>query len=369
MADSAKSNRVDLAEIDARIHDLMRGEDMVGLGAVIIENGEVTLLKGYGETLSGSGDLVTHETVFRWASISKGIASATTLLLAEEGHFNLTSPVNAHAESLAKRGVFKDVSLENILSHQTGFARNSYDKKIEAGKLARPIRASLTNLSPICDPGECHRYQNVLFDVVSEMAEIVTGLPYKAVVAQRIFRPLKMQTASLTLEGLVRSKSWAKPHSRKGEIVERVKPTYYRVPAAAGVNSSIEDMGHWMLAQMGQNEDVLPLALLETLHKARVETPRESLKMRRNFHALRKARYGYGWRIYNFSGRDVVGHRGAVQGYRAALLFDPELDTGVGLLWNSGSPRPVGLQLEIFDQVYGLPKRDWMRLNLREFPR
>jgi len=59
----------------------------------------------------------------------------------------------------------------------------------------------------------------------------------------------------------------------------------------------------------------------------------------------------------------VIGHRGAVEGYRAAVLFDPEIQSGVVMLWNSATGRPNGLQLEIFDQIYGLPKRDWMRLR------
>jgi len=95
----------------------------------------------------------------------------------------------------------------------------------------------------------------------------------------------------------------------------------------------------------------------------RITTPRESRNMRRHFKALTDSEYALGWRTYDFEGHEVVGHRGAVEGYRAAVLFDPELKSGVAMLWNSATGRPNGLQLEIFDQIYGLPKRDWMRLN------
>ena len=57
-----------------------------------------TFLQGYGETLAGSGDPVTPETVFRWASCSKGVAATMVAKLAEQGKIDLNSPV-------AKRGV------------------------------------------------------------------------------------------------------------------------------------------------------------------------------------------------------------------------------------------------------------------------
>jgi len=65
---------VDKVEIDARINDLMRRPEMVGLSIAIIENGQITFAKGYGQTEKG-GDAVTADTVFRWASVSKGVQS------------------------------------------------------------------------------------------------------------------------------------------------------------------------------------------------------------------------------------------------------------------------------------------------------
>ena len=51
---------------------LMTKPAMVGLAVGVVENGRITFLQGYGETLAGSGDPVTPETVFRWASLLEG---------------------------------------------------------------------------------------------------------------------------------------------------------------------------------------------------------------------------------------------------------------------------------------------------------
>ncbi len=363
MSSTAFAGKINTQEVDRRINKLMSRPDMAGLSVAIVENGELIFSKGYGETLKGSGDPVTADTVFRWASVSKGVAAATVLELAEDGHFGLSSPISAHALSLHLPPSQHAVTVEDILSHRTGLVYNAYDKLIEENRAPKDVRASMGNLRLICQPGDCHTYQNVAFDAVGEMTETATGVPYKSSVAQKIFRPLKMDTATVTREGLVRSKSWAKPHNNKGVPIAQVKESYYHIPAAAGVNSSVNDMAKWMLAQMDVKAPHLKTSIRTALQTPRVATPRENRILRQNFYALRKAQYGLGWRIYDYEGHRVIGHRGAVEGYRASILFDPEKKTGVAILWNSPHGRPVGLQLEIMDQVYGKPRRDWMRLG------
>ena len=50
-------------------------------------------------------------------------------------------------------------------------------------------------------------------------------------------------------------------------------------------------------------------------------------------------------------------------GYRATVLFDPQTKSGIAMLWNSQSSRPVGLQLELLDRMYRMPRRDWLGLD------
>ena len=353
---------IDIQELDKRASQLMHQLEMVGLSVAVVEDGKMTWAKGYGETLRDSNMLVTADTVFRWASVSKGVAAATVLSLEEDGHFTLAEPAKAHAASLELPASEKQISIEDLLSHRVGIVRNAYDNRIEGGKGAKTVRRALKDLKYLCEPGTCHTYQNAAYDASSEIVETVTGIPYKSAVQERIFGPLGMTTASTTLEGLKRSKSWARPHGRHGSRINRVKETYYRVPAAAGVNSSVKDLAKWMAAQMPAAEK-LPETILSEMQTPRVETPREQRFLNRRYRALENAHYGLGWRVYDYAGHKVVGHRGGVQGYRALVLFDPEKRSGIAMMWNSPHTRPIGLQLEFMDQLYGLPKRDWLRLN------
>ena len=338
---------------------------MVGLAVGIVEDGEIRFLKGYGETVAGSGDPVTTNTVFRWASLSKGVAGDMVALLADERRLSLYEPVGKYATSLRlPAGNEHKATVSDLLSHRLGLFSHASDSKLEDGADPKYLRAALASLNPICAPGQCHAYQNVAFDAASEVVERVTGKPYRDVVRQRLFLPLGMTSASMTLGELQSSRSWARPHrGGKGSKPIEVTNPYYLVPAAGGVNGSIKDLAIWLRAQMGTEPSVLPPDVLEEVQSPRVVTPRESRRMRRFGERLNSPTYGLGWRIYDYAGHRVVGHRGGVAGYRSLILFDPERKTGVVALWNSTSSQPGGLEFEVLDMLYDLPGRDWLAVG------
>ncbi|QDP20046.1 serine hydrolase domain-containing protein [Sphingomonas xanthus] len=356
-------NRIDYAKLDARLRRMVEKPTMVGMAVGIVENGRITFLSGYGETAEGSGEKVSSDTIFRWASVSKGVASTMVAKLEEQGRLSFHQPVATLAPSLHLPGRNEQVAtVGDVLSHRLGLYRNAFDNKLEEGQDVRALRGTLATLNSICAPGTCWSYQNVAYDAASEISSKVTGLSYDELVRRDLFAPLGMTSASMTLEGLTGAKSWARPHS-VGRRILTPNDNYYRVPAAGGVNSNIKDMAVWMLAQMGQMPAVLSPKLLRTIHEPRVKTPGERRRMRKFLERLGDAQYGYGWRSYDYAGHRLVGHRGGVDGYRSLILFDPERKSGVVALWNSNTSQPGGLEFEVMDMLYGLEFRDWMELD------
>ena len=356
---------IDYAALDARLKRLAGERPVVGLAVGIVENGRITFLSGYGETLAGSGDKVTPDTVFRWASVSKGVAATMIAKLAEEGKLSFHSPLVQYAASMKlPGGAEARATIGDLLSHRLGLYRNAYDNKLEEGQDTRFLRQTLAQLNLICPPGTCWSYQNVAYDGSSEIVERVTGKPYGEAVREKLFDPIGMTSASVTRDGLVSARSWARPHNAGRKPLE-VLDTYYRVPAAGGVNSNIKDMALWMVAQMGQMPDVLSPQLLQTIHAPLVKTPGERRRLRKFLERLGQADYGYGWRSYDYAGHRIVGHRGGVSGYRSLILFDPALKSGVVAMWNSNTNQPGGLEFEVMDMLYKLPFRDWMELDGR----
>lgn len=360
---TAARRDIDYAKLDARLRRLAEKPTVVGLAVGVVENGRITFLNGYGETLEGSGDPVTAQTVFRWASVSKGVAGAIAAKLAEQGKLNLNAPIATYRTSLRlPGGNERRATLGDLLSHRLGIYRNAWDDKLEAGEDPRVIRQSIATLASLCAPGTCWSYQNIAFDASSEVVAQATRKPYQQAVRDQLFAPIGMTSATVSREGLQRSKSWARPHSVGRRPLE-VTDSYYRVPAAGGVNSNIKDMALWMIAQMGEMPEVLSPTVLATIHAPRVPTPSERGRLRKFLERVDDPYYGYGWRSYDYAGHHVIGHRGGVNGYRSLILFDPKLKSGVVALWNSNTSQPGGLEFEVMDMLYDLPFRDWMEID------
>jgi beta-lactamase class C len=360
---AAARKDIDYRLLDARLQQLVNKPAMVGLAVGVVENGRITFLKGYGETLHGSGDPVTPETVFRWASCSKGVAATMVAKLAEQGKINLDAPVANYAPDLKlPAGNEHKATVGDLLSHRLGLYRDAYANKLEEGQDPSVLRASLAELNPVCAPGTCWDYQNVAYDASSEMVSRITHVPYEQAVKRYLFNPIGMTSGSVSMAALESNRSWARPHSA-GKRPWPMVDTYYKVPGAAGINSDIKDMALWMEAQMGEMPDVLDAKVLDTIHAPYVVTPGERGRMRKFLERLGTAWYGYGWRSYDYAGHRIIGHRGGIRGYRSLILFDPEKKSGVVALWNSDTWQPGGLEFEVMDQIYHLPFRDWLELN------
>ncbi|MFN3819818.1 serine hydrolase domain-containing protein [Blastomonas sp.] len=352
--------KVDYAAFDARITRLMRDPEMAGLSVATVENGRLAFVRGYGFADREAGLPVTPQTVFRWASVSKGVAGTLAYKLAEEGKLSLSAPLASFGTSLKLSGGAEHrLAIPDLLAHRLGLSRNAYDGKLESGDPAPMLRNMLSTVPQQCMPGDCHSYQNVAYDAFSEIVGNATRMPYEMAAAQQLFAPLGMTSAGMGMTNLTGAASWARPY--RGGRVQTLSDAYFRVPAAAGVSSNIIDLARWMQAQMGLSPQVISPGVRAEIHRPRVATYRggrsgpDSLIISHG--------YGQGWRSHIYDGHWLVGHGGAVNGYRAAMWFDPATQNGIVMLWNSGSTRPFRLPYEFFDQVYGRPFTDWMTID------
>ncbi len=146
---------VDYARLDARLKQLAEKPTVVGLAVGVVENGRITFLHGYGETVEGSGEPVTPRTVFRWASVSKGVAATLAAKLADQGKLDLDAPIaNYHTSLRLPAGNERMATLGDVLSHRLGIYRNAWDDKLEAGEDPRLIRQALGTLTSLCPPAQ-----------------------------------------------------------------------------------------------------------------------------------------------------------------------------------------------------------------------
>lgn len=355
--------QIDYATLDNQLAELSARPEMAGLAVAVVEDGKLSFVHTYGVVDKSTQVPVTPATVFRWASVSKTVTGTLAAMLASEGAVDLDRPVASWQTTLRlPDGAEARVTFAQLLSQRTGLTKNAYDERLEDGQSAQAVRAQLAAAPLQCDPGTCHTYQNVAFDAASEILAQASNRPFADSVSERFFLPLGMKSASYGMAGLTGAKDWARPHN--GSQVRTLKETYWRVPAAAGVESNIVDFARWMQATMGERPDVLPVNVLQRAQAPRVRTQR--LYSGELAQALSDSQYGLGWRSFTYAGRRLIGHSGAVDGFRTTMIFEPATRTGVVAMWNSNWGRPFRIPFAVFDSFEKREDSRW--LDVSELP-
>jgi beta-lactamase class C len=369
------SSELPPARVQATLHDYQRWLDTLaerhaaaGLATAVVVDDKVVFERTLGYADAATHQPVTPDTVFRLASLSKAFATALTAILVHDGRLNW----DTHLAEVLPFFKLKDMqaaqqaTIADILGQRLGLPRNTYDNMIEEDVPYEDIVRKLDQVDMTCGVGQCYGYQNVAFSLIGDVIYAKTGEFFYRLVNTRIFYPLGMQTASYGRAALETSKSWARPHRARGHggwAPFEPKEAYYRVAPAAGVNASLHDMEHWLIAQMGGRPDVLPVNLLDVLHDPGVATPIElhSTPWRRA--RLTAAHYAMGWRVFTYGGETLIFHAGAVDGYRTMIGFFPKYHLGMVTLWNSVGAAPSGMMPMVFDGMLGLPHQDWAGLE------
>jgi len=310
-----------------------------GGALVIVENGKVVLQQVYGVRKEGESKLVTAETLFRIASLSKTFASAAASILVKETPLTWQEPLRpnlAHVK-FKESSYGGQISLRHLMSQSTGLMPHAYTNLIEENMSYRRIIDRLDRVDFVCAPGNCYGYQNVVFSLIADLVESETEFGYPEFVDANLFKPLAMSRASFGHKSFVNDPNHARPHVWTGTRWRSVKPTshYYKVAPAAGINASISDMREWLLAQLGNNPEVLPVDMLNEMQRGVIRTSR-----REAHYPYRKALgdvyYGLGWRVFDYGGaKGFVHHGGYVKGMCSTMVFHRESGIGMVLLTNS----------------------------------
>ena len=301
-----------------------------------IEEGKPAKMVVSGKT-ANNGTAISPQTVFRLASVSKTFTSILMAKMVDENKLSWQTPVKKMTNEYSFDNS-KNLQLSHIVGQSSGFSPNAYDNLIEANYPVKRVLSMLTDLKPLCTPGECYTYQNTLFGVIEEYFQ-ENNTSYGQQLETEVLRPLNMKGASVGREGLQASNSWAKPHvaiaKNKWRSV-KVNEDYYRFSPAAGVNASGADMVKWVGALLGEKPNVIGPQIIDQVTQPRVKTKRE-MHRRLWQRYLKDAHYGLGWRVYDFDGHKLNYHGGWVKGYRAAVAFAPDQKVGYFMLMNAES--------------------------------
>ena len=341
--------------LDSYVKESVR-KGVPGASLAVIINGNIRLLRGYGVTKKGGSQKVNSATVFPLASISKTFASAVTSILVDKGLIEWDTHVVPYLDNIefSDPELGKTLTLRHLLSHTTGLVAQAYTDLLENNVRYSRILQMLKRVKFVCTPGNCYSYQNVVYNLSADMLSLASGTDFPTLVKEQVFIPLQMDHASYGFEAFLKTPNRVVPHVKVKSGCAAVKPVpyYYKVPAAAGVNASAQDLAKWMLAQFGHNPTVLRSSALEIMHKPHIRANQYRYRAK-----LSNVYYGLGWRTFDYRGiTGFVHHGGWVKGIRTEMVFNPLTQTGMVFLTNCETDvaRDIVLEfLKLYKDIFG----------------
>jgi beta-lactamase class C len=331
-------------EYDQWVTEAIEKSGTIGAAVAVTYKDQIAFMKCFGARKAETGDPVDEHTVFRLASVSKPVTSVLAGLLAQENMldfdecvkeslpgFHLNSPVNTNR-----------LTIRNLLSHTTGLVPHAYDDLVEGHVPFRTIYERLRMAGISAEPGKLYGYQNVMFSLVDTILAVKTAKNYSELVKEKLFERVGMNDASTDFESFKNNPNKAYPHWGNGSRKSLpLNDRYYSTAPAAGVNASISDMAHFLLALLNEEQPLLSNEIQQTIFQPQIVSPL-SRGYFRYWDRVGSKNYGLGWRIVDYKDRTVAYHGGYVHGYKAEIALCRQ--ENIGIVYLTNSPNSVASQ-------------------------
>ncbi len=180
-----------LARIDAVVEAAIQKANCPGAVVVVVHGDAVVFRKAFGHRqLVPTKEPMTFETVFDLASLTKPIATGTSIwLLIERGQLKLSDPIAKHWPEFAANGK-EAVTVEHCLLHTSGLIPDNSIKDYVGTREEMFARIAALKLNaPL---GTRFQYSDVGFIVLGELVKRISGKPVDEFAAENVFKPLKL---------------------------------------------------------------------------------------------------------------------------------------------------------------------------------
>jgi len=234
------------------------------------------------------------------------------------------------------QGSTNSITVRNLLSHTSGLTPHAFDIMVEDKVPLNKIISRLNEVEIVTPPGLYYAYQNVMFSLYDPILKAKTKKGFQEILQENIFEPFGMKNASSDFESFEKNENKAFPHvkSEKGFVAARSNDRYYITAPAAGINASISDMGHFMIAISGKDDDLFSEKAREVVFTPQIESVLKRTYYR-NWDKIDSKHYAIGWRILNYKNHKIAHHSGYVLGYQAEIAICEEEEVGIAILSNS----------------------------------
>jgi CubicO group peptidase (beta-lactamase class C family) len=353
--------------IDDLIRDTLSSWEVPGAAVAIVhqEKGAI-YLKGFGVRRLGGKDLVTPDTVFAISSCTKSFTTLAMAMLIDEKKMAWDDPVRKHLPyfRLADPLADANVTLRDLVCHRTGIGGHEFLTYHSPWNLEEQVRR-IGKVKPSRSFRSGYEYQGIMFTAAGLAVARTSGRRWEDFVQKRIFDPLGMGGASFTTAQALKAADRAEPHVRnkEGKVVQVPWYDFKEPNPSVSINATARDLSRYVQFQLGDGTwQGKPLVSTANLHEMRM--PQTVMRLegteRSTFPFTTQLSYGLGWVVYDYRGHPVAAHAGIVDGMRVQISLVPHSGLGVVVLANLHMTRMnLALSNLIFDQMLGLPYRDW----------
>ncbi len=308
----------------------MKAQNLVGLAAGIVQNGEITTLCTGFEDREAEIP-VTPATLFRWASISKPVTSIAAMQLVEKDKLDLDADVRLHVPEFPIKPW--PVTSRQLMQHRGGIVHYRNGKVVPTSGVQynseHPFADTILALdkfkdSPlIAEPGTRHAYSTHGYMLLGAVVQRAGGAPFHEQVEKRIARPLGMSTLRPDYEWEAMEHR-AVGYLKQGEEIRRSPDgdVSWKLPGG-GYLSTIGDLARF--AQGIAEGKLLTEASWKAMWTPQVAPEKESGTIG----------YGLGFGISQRGGELRVSHSGSQRKTRTLMQVRPGSEMAVVLMTNS----------------------------------
>lgn len=200
--------------IDAVLDRWVDSGRIVGAVVLVARDGEVVYRRAVGLADREAGVEVTEETIFRLASMSKAITSATALALVDDETLSLDDRVSDWLPGFRpglSDGRVPDITVRQLLTHTSGLSYAFFEDPGSAyhgaaiptglnqdGESLEDVMRRIASVPLVHEPGEEWRY-SVSTDVLGAIVGRAAGTTFPEAVAHYVTDPLGMSDTTFTV--------------------------------------------------------------------------------------------------------------------------------------------------------------------------
>ncbi len=322
-----------------------------GMAIAIVKDDQVILSRGFGKRDLDNDMPATDDTLFAIGSTTKAFTATLIGMLIDEGKMHWDDKVRTYLPEfhLKDPTANEQITIRDLLCHRSGLART--DLLWFTGKVSRDeILQTIANAELFSPFREKFNYNNVMVMAAGQAAAQAAGnnATWEELIAQRIFKPLEMNSSNMTFE-----QAQANPMLSKGYLWDEDESKYKLLPMrnlvsiapAGAINSNVKDMSQWLRFLVGKG----------VYNKKRlVSEDRLNETWTKQIDMTAGVGYGLCWMLRQWNNHRVIEHGGNIDGFAAEVALLPDDHVGFVLLTNVSASPLQSLSIQtVFDGLLG----------------